>query len=47
MNYNKLLADDEDIDLVIPQIFDKHPEVEYLHARSAKACCFICKIERV
>jgi len=47
MNYNKLLADHEDIDLVIPQIFHKHPEVEYLHARSAKACCFICKIERV
>jgi hypothetical protein len=47
MNYNKLLADDEDIDLVIPQIFDKRPEVEYLHARSAKACCYICKIERV
>jgi hypothetical protein len=47
MNYNKLLADNEDIDLVIPQIFDKHAEVEYLHARSAKACCYICKIERV
>ena len=46
MIYTKLVADDEDIDLLIPEIFAKHPDIEYLHARSAKACCFICKIER-
>ena len=37
----------EDVDELIASIFDKHPEVEYLHARNAEACCFICKIERV
>jgi len=46
MNYTKLVADDEDVDLLIPEIFTVHPDVEYLHARSAQACCFICKIER-
>jgi len=33
--------------LLIPKIFEKRPDIEYLHARSAEACCFICKIERV
>ena len=46
MLYTKLVADNEDVDLLIPEIFSKHSEIEYLHARSAKACCFICKIER-
>ena len=45
MVLTKLVGDD-DVDLLIPQIFEQHPEVEYLHARNAKACCFICKIER-
>jgi len=40
------LVKDADIDELIDEIFDKHPEVAYLHARSAEACCFICKIER-
>ena len=40
------LVGDDDVDVLIPEIFDKHPEVEYLHARNAEACCFICKIER-
>lgn len=40
------LVKDADIDELIAEIFDKHPEVAYLHARSAEACCFICKIER-
>ena len=45
--YNtKLVAGNEDVDLLIPEIFSKHPEIEYLHARSANACCFICKMER-
>jgi len=40
------LVDDDDVDLLIPKIFEERPEVEYLHARSAEASCFICKIER-
>lgn len=40
------LVGDDDVDELILKIFDEHPEVAYLHARSAEACCFICKIER-
>jgi Protein of unknown function (DUF1203) len=46
MVYTRLVGDD-DIDELIVRIFIKHPEIEYLHARSAEACCYICKIERV
>ena len=46
MIFTKLVGDNDDIDILIPQIFDQHPEVDYLHARSAEASCFICKIER-
>ena len=38
---------DKDVDELIAFIFKKHPEVDYLHARNAEACCFICKIERI
>lgn len=38
---------DKDVDELIVSIFNKHPEVDYLHARNAEACCFICKIERI
>jgi hypothetical protein len=41
------LVGDADVDELITEIFDQHPEVAYLHARNAQACCFICKIERV
>lgn len=41
------LVGDNDVDELIPKIFEEHPYVEYLHARNAEACCFICKIERV
>lgn len=41
------LVGDGDVDLLIPKIFDSHPELEYLHARNAEAGCFICRIERV
>ncbi len=41
------LVGDNDIDELIKKIFDEHDEVAYLHARSAEACCYICKIERV
>jgi hypothetical protein len=47
MVFTKLVGDEEDIDFLIPEIFKEYPEVEYLHARSAEACCYICKIERV
>jgi len=46
MAFTQLVGDD-DVDLLIPKIFEEHPNVEYLHARSAEASCFICKIERV
>jgi Protein of unknown function (DUF1203) len=46
MVYTKLV-NDEDIDNLIERIFDEKPEVAYLHARSAEACCYICKIERI
>jgi hypothetical protein len=41
------LVGDKDVDELIKVIFNEHPEVEYLHARNAKACCYICRIERV
>lgn len=40
------LVGDDDVDELILKIFEEYPEVEYLHARSAEAGCFICKIER-
>jgi len=54
IGYNKeqqmtisLLVGDDDVDELITEIFDSCPDVEYLHARNAQACCFICKIERI
>jgi len=41
------LVGDHDVDEMIERVFDEEPNVEYLHARNAQACCFICKIERV
>jgi hypothetical protein len=46
MIFTRLVGDD-DVDVLIGEIFDENPEIEYLHARNADACCFICKIERV
>ncbi|HEY9194679.1 MAG TPA: DUF1203 domain-containing protein [Mucilaginibacter sp.] len=40
------LVGDRDVDELIEELFDGHKNVEYLHARNAQACCFICKIER-
>jgi hypothetical protein len=40
------LVGNNDVDELIIEIFNQHPEVEYLHARNAQACCYICKIER-
>jgi Protein of unknown function (DUF1203) len=41
------LVGDQDVDELIQKIFEERPEVEYLHARSAEAGCYICKIERI
>jgi hypothetical protein len=41
------LVGEQDPDEMIEKIFYERPEVEYLHARSAEACCYICKIERI
>jgi hypothetical protein len=46
MVFTQLVGND-DVDELIPKIFELYPEIEYLHARNAQACCFICKIERV
>lgn len=45
MVFTKLVGED-DVDLLISKIFETEIGVEYLHARNAEACCFICKIER-
>ncbi len=41
------LVGEEDVDILIPKIFEECFDVEYLHARNAEAGCFICRIERV
>ena len=46
MVYTKLV-NDADVDDLIGELFEQYPDIEYLHARNAQACCFICKIERV
>jgi hypothetical protein len=46
MIFTKLVGDD-DVDLLISKIFEEQTEVDYLHARNAEACCFICRIERI
>lgn len=45
MVYSKM-AGDRDIDELIVELFDKRPDISYLHARNAEAGCYICKIER-
>jgi hypothetical protein len=50
-NHNQMmvlthLVGDADVDELIPRLFEQNAEVDYLHARNAQACCFICKIER-
>jgi hypothetical protein len=46
MSFTKLVGD-ADVDELIVEIFEQHPEIDYLHARNAEACCYICKIERI
>ena len=45
MVFTKLVGD-ADVDELIGEIFDRHPEVSYLHARHSEASCYICRIER-
>ncbi len=45
MVFTKLVGE-ADVEALIEQIFADHPEVAFLHARNAEACCYICKIER-
>jgi len=45
MVFTQLVGDD-DVDELIPAIFNAHPEVAYLHVRNAEAGCYICKIEK-
>lgn len=40
------LVGEEDVDMLIKEIFEAYTAIDYLHARNAAACCFICKIER-
>jgi hypothetical protein len=47
MIYTRVVGETEDINEVIPRIFyGDMPQVAYLHARSTRAACFICRIER-
>ena len=45
MVFTKLVGD-ADVDELIPQLFEANPFIDYLHARNAEACCYICRIER-
>jgi hypothetical protein len=42
-----MLVGDGDVDEMIARIFETRPDVQFLHARNAQACCYICKIERL
>jgi len=46
MVFTKMVGDN-DVDEMITEIFDQHPEVNYLHARNSQACCYICRIDRL
>jgi Protein of unknown function (DUF1203) len=46
MIYSKMVGE-RDVDEMIEEIFENRPDISFLHARSAEACCFICKIERI
>ncbi|HVS92964.1 MAG TPA: DUF1203 domain-containing protein [Mucilaginibacter sp.] len=41
------IVGDADVDELITEIFDSQHNVEYLHARNARACCYICRIDRI
>lgn len=41
------LVGDADVDELIAEAFEQYPQIDYLHARNAEACCYICRIERI
>jgi len=41
------LVGDSDVDDLIGDVFDEHPEVEYLHVRNSEAACYICRVDRI
>lgn len=41
------IVGDKDVDELIVEIFNTQPQVAWLHARNAEACCYICTIDRV
>ncbi|HVZ57719.1 MAG TPA: DUF1203 domain-containing protein [Chitinophagaceae bacterium] len=40
------LVGDADVEDLIEELFAGRDDIAYLHARSAEACCYICRIER-
>jgi len=46
MTFTKLVGDEE-VDLLIEEVFNCNPRIAYLHVRNAEAGCYICKIERL
>ena len=46
MLHTELVTDNDSVDEQIEHLFDRFPKIEYLHVRSAKAGCYICKITR-
>jgi len=46
MKHSELVGD-RDVEEMIVEIFRLKPQVAYLHVRSAEACCYICRVERV
>lgn len=42
-----MLVGERDVDELISEVFERHSEVDFLHARNAEAGCYICQIERV
>ena len=45
MVFTKLVGVD-DIDDLLSETLNNHPEIVYLHVRNSEACCYICAVER-
>lgn len=46
MVYTEMVGN-KDVDELIVEIFNNQPQVAWMHAHNAEACCYICTIERV
>jgi hypothetical protein len=46
MVFTEIVKNNDIIDRQIEIAFDLHPEIAYLHVRSAEAACYMCKIVR-